>query len=76
MSLIAHYPMNDNAASTTVLDTTGNHNGTSARNTNSSGFTTAGKLGPAGHQALTFNGTTDGVAITGDIFGNGDVTFA
>jgi len=32
--LIAHYKMNDNAASTDVLSATGSHDGTSAQNTN------------------------------------------
>ena len=52
--LIAHWPMDDNAANKTVLDAGDNHlNGAAQRNTSS--LTTAGKIGTA----LAFNGTTD-----------------
>jgi hypothetical protein len=52
--LVAHWKMNDNVASTVVLDSSGNgYNGTAQANTNT--LDTTGKI--AG--ALTFNGTTD-----------------
>jgi len=53
------FPLDDNAASTVVLDATGTVNGTNAANT--SGKTVTGKLGAA----LTFNGSSDFVAVTG-----------
>jgi hypothetical protein len=58
MSLIAHYRLDDNAASTVVLDSSGSgFHGVAARNTN---LTYAvGKIGGA----LNFNGTTDVVSI-------------
>lgn len=62
MSLVAHWKMNDNAASTVVLDSSGNgYHGTSQQNT--SDLTTTGKV----NGALTFNGTTDYVD-TGQTF--------
>ena len=52
--LIAHWLMDDNAASKTVLDAGDNHlNGTAQQNTEA--LTRAGKIGTA----LLFNGTTD-----------------
>jgi hypothetical protein len=58
MSLIAHYRLDDNAASTVVLDSSGNgYHGVAARNTN---LTYAvGKIGGA----LNFNGTTDQITL-------------
>ncbi|MEI6191225.1 MAG: LamG-like jellyroll fold domain-containing protein [bacterium] len=55
--LLAHYLMNDNAASATVLDTTTNYNGTARQNT--SALTTAGKI----NTALRFNGSSDYVGL-------------
>jgi hypothetical protein len=55
---IAAYKMNDNAASTTVVDSRGLSNGTAQQNT--SVLHTTGKVGGA----LTFNGSSDYVAIT------------
>jgi hypothetical protein len=53
-NLVAQYKMDDNAASTVVLDSSGNgYHGTSVRNT--SLMHTAGKIGGA----LEFNGTSD-----------------
>jgi hypothetical protein len=67
-SCIGHWKMNDNAANTTVIDSSGSsHNGTAQQNTNV--LYTAGKI----NGALTFNGTTDYVAI-GDIIGTGAYT--
>jgi hypothetical protein len=52
--LVAHWKMNDNAASTVVLDSSGNgYNGTAQQNT--SALYTTGKI----NGALTFNGTRD-----------------
>lgn len=58
---VAHYKMNDNTASATVVDSQGFSNGTAQQNT-SSLFTT-GKVGGA----LTFNGTSDYID-TGNTF--------
>lgn len=55
-NLVVHYLMNDNAASTTVLDNMGAFNGTAQQNT--SVLTTTGKI----NSALTFNSTTDYVS--------------
>jgi hypothetical protein len=53
-SCVAHYKMNDNAANTTVLDSSGNgYNGTAQRNT--SILHTDGKV----NGAISFNGTSD-----------------
>lgn len=68
MALVAHYLMNDNAANTTVADTTTSHNGVAARNTDQ--FDTTGKI----NGALLFNGTTDLVTVSGDIMPSGDTT--
>ena len=54
---ILHYKMNDDAATTTVIDETGTNNGTAQQNTED--ITTTGQL----DKALTFNGTSDWVAI-------------
>ncbi len=51
--LVAYYKLDDNAASTTVLDAKGYSNGTAQRNTNL--MHVAGKLGGA----LSFDGTSD-----------------
>lgn len=58
---VAHWKMNDNAASTTVLDATGNYNGTAQQNTST--LTTTGKI----NSALTFDGANDYVD-TNDYF--------
>jgi len=42
--VVAHWSMDDNEANTTVLDTTGNHNGTCSVNTNTI-YNASGKLG-------------------------------
>lgn len=66
---IAHWKLNDNASSTTVLDSVGNNNGTATDNTDT--LTTTGVVG----NSLEFNGTNQRVncghisafeAITGD----------
>ena len=54
-NLVAHYKMNDTAASTVVIDSQGTSNGTSQRNT--SLMTTAGIV----NTALDFDGTNDWV---------------
>ncbi len=59
VSPIAHYKMNDDADSTTVIDSMGNYNGTATRNT--SDLTATGKI----NEALEFNGTSDKVVATG-----------
>jgi len=69
-SCTGHWTMNDNAANTTVTDSSGNnHNGTAQRNTDI--LHTTGKI----DGALIFNGSTDYVAI-GDIIGTGAYTKA
>jgi hypothetical protein len=58
MTLLAHYPLNENAADTAVTDASGNgHGGTAARNTNL--FSAVGKIGTA----LNFNGSSDLVSL-------------
>jgi hypothetical protein len=60
--------MNDNAANSTVIDSSGNDNdGTAQQNTNV--LSTAGKI----DGALTFNGTSDYVDV-GDVVGTGAYT--
>lgn len=54
---VLHYKMNDNAATTTVIDSMGNYNGTAQRNT--SLMATTGKIGGA----LDFDGTTDYINV-------------
>lgn len=58
--LIAHYKMNDNLGTTTVIDSAGTNTGTSARIT--SAMSAAGKIGTS----LTFNGTTDKIDCGSD----------
>ncbi|MCK5591091.1 MAG: hypothetical protein KAI72_03970, partial [Candidatus Pacebacteria bacterium] len=58
---IAHWKMNDNAASTTVADAMGNHDAGAQQNT--SVLTATGKV----ESALTFNGTTDYIETAADI---------
>jgi len=55
---VAHYKMNDNAASAVVIDSQGFSNGTAQQNTNL--LDTVGKVGGA----LTFNGASDYVETT------------
>ena len=52
-ALVAHYKMNDNTASTTVVDSQGYSNGTARQNTDQ--ITTTGKM----NSALSFNGVDD-----------------
>ena len=69
MNLLAHYLMNDNAASTPVLDASYNaRNGTCARNTNL--MSAAGKI----NNALTFNGSTDKVNCNSEFIGTTALT--
>jgi hypothetical protein len=56
-NLVAYYKMNDNADTTTVIDSKGYSNGTAQQNT--SVLHTAGVAG----EALTFNGTSDYVDV-------------
>ena len=51
-NLLLHYKMNDDLATTNVIDSLGDNNGTSIRNTN---LMTTSKIG----KALNFNGTSD-----------------
>jgi hypothetical protein len=68
---LAHYPMDDNAANTTVADISGNaRHGTAARNT--SLLTTTGKL----DSALNSNGTTDAIDLGADFIGTDDCSVA
>lgn len=57
-NLVAYWKMDDNAASTTVVDETGNCNGTAQQNTED--ITATGKI----NTALSFNGTSDYVSIS------------
>ncbi len=57
--LVVHYLMNDNLATTNVLDNLSNYNGTAVRNT--SLLTVAGEI----NTALAFNGSSDWVDIPG-----------
>jgi hypothetical protein len=57
--LVAWYKMNDNAASTVVLDGVGTNNGAAQRNT--SVLTAASKVGTG---SLTFNGSSDYVHLS------------
>jgi len=64
MALIAHYKLNDNAASATVLDATGNYNGTykdSSGNVNTSTGSTANSRGVG--TCLDFDGTDEYVEV-------------
>ena len=58
--LIAHYLLNDNAASTDIADSIGDHDGTSTQN--SSVMSVAGKI----NTAIDFNGTSDEIEIPSD----------
>jgi len=61
-NLIAHYKMDDNAASATVVDSTGNHNGTfkdAAGDPNTDAHDATGKI----NGALDFDGTDDYVEV-------------
>jgi len=53
------FPMEDNAANTTVVDLTGTANGTNAATTSTK--TTTGRIG----KGLNFNGSTDFISVTG-----------
>lgn len=57
---VAHYKMNDDAASTVVIDSQGHSNGTAQQNTED--LTTTGKV----NDALTFNGTSDYINTNSD----------
>ena len=59
----AHYLMNDNAASTTLIDAEGNYNGTITGGNNSADLTTTGKI----NAALVFDGSADGVDLGASI---------
>lgn len=61
-NLIAHWKMNDNAANTTVLDATGNHNGTfksAGGEANTADHDVTGKIG----NALDFVGDDDYIEV-------------
>ncbi|MFH1711767.1 MAG: LamG domain-containing protein, partial [Patescibacteria group bacterium] len=66
---IVHWLMNDNAASTTVVDAMGSVNGTAMQNTDA--MTTAGQI----NTALALNGTSDYISASGTL-PTGDYTFA
>lgn len=72
-NLVAHWKMNDTAATDVVLDTTGNHNGTF---TDATGTATAAAHTIAGriNSALDFDGTDDYIEIANHadfVFGDG-----
>ncbi len=69
-NLLAHYKMNDNLANKIVVDTTGNHNGESLRNT--SLMSAAGKIGTS----LTFNATTDKIDTGSNFIGVSALTIS
>ena len=64
MAIIAHYKLNDNAATTTVLDETGNHNGTikDAGGTATTAAHTAANSRGVG-TCLDFDGTDDYIEV-------------
>ena len=66
-SPISQWKMNDNLATTVVIDAIGNTNGTAAQNTDQ--LDTTGKI----NNALTFNGSTDKVTADG-VISNVDLT--
>jgi len=69
-NLVAHYLMNDDLATTNVMDGLGDYNGTSIRNTN---LMTTSKIG----KALDFNGSSDRIIIpTNQILSNGATNFS
>jgi hypothetical protein len=71
-SCVGHWTMNDNAATTTVLDSSGKgHNGTAQQNT-SVLHTNSGNP-PHLNGALTFNGTSDYINV-GPVIGTGAYT--
>ena len=59
-SLIAHYKMNDDAATAVVVDETGNNHGTAQQNTED--LTVVGKI----NKALSFNGADDSINCGSD----------
>ena len=62
-SLVGYWTMDDNAASTTVVDSSGNgNNGTAQANTNTKSTTDA-----IHNRALTFNGTSDYVSVADNV---------
>ena len=61
MSLIAHYKLNDNAANTTVVDSTGSYDGTATANTST--LSAAGKI----NNAFNFAGSSSAKTPTGII---------
>ena len=70
MSLIIHCKMNDDAANTTVLDSSGNGNdGTAQQNTNV--LSAVGKV----NDALTFNGSGDKIIFASSLIPANDFTF-
>ncbi len=58
ISPVVNFKMNDNAANTNIIDSAGNTNGISQRNT--SAITVVGKIGTA----LSFNGSTDKIEFS------------
>lgn len=68
-NLLRYFKMEDNAANTTVVDSTGTANGTNAANT--SGKTVGGRV----NNALDFNGSSDSVNLGSGISINGNDAF-
>ena len=68
-NLIAHYKLNDNAASTVVIDSIGSFNGTSVNNTDT--MDVEGKI----NNALEFNGVDDTVTMPNDVSLSSDNSF-
>jgi hypothetical protein len=66
----SHWKMNDNAASTAVIDSMGNSNGTANQNT--ANMTAAGQI----NSALNFNGTSDKVTLPTGCLGEDSFTLA
>jgi hypothetical protein len=69
-SLIAHWKMNDNAASTDIVDNIGSYTATAPRNT--SLMTTTGKISTA----LEFNGTTEYATVNMNTNLSGSFSFS
>jgi len=71
-ALVAYYKLNDNAANTTVIDSSGTNNGTLAENTVDR--TVTGKV----NTAFSFNGNTDYISIpsAANVDGSGSYSIA
>ena len=60
-NIIAHYKLNDNGANTTIVDATGNYNGTLEGGDNTEDLSAEGKI----NECLHLNGTDDALELSG-----------